>query len=288
MLPTTPILRIVSILPQRPLPPTISPTLQPTPKSQATNPNSPNLSHQPKRSPPPGTSPGQRPSVPLESETNNSPSPAESATSATRAEPKTPNESQPENSNSQPSPDTLNFPAHLDEDLCQDALDLLSDPSTKSPLDALPDHQRKAIFELLQAHSTRRVSQLLAEPPPLGLSLKIGKSSLARFKDRYQFEARAKKGLENIDAITQTFAKDGQQTEDKLHLLTQRVLASRLFTCSSDPQYDPRKINLLVRSLNSLRRQRLLEKKTHIELLNKVGWPESNSNPTAPPDDAKR
>lgn len=177
-------------------------------------------------------------------------------------------------STNEPASSASTFPADLNVDLCEDALDLLASPQSKSPLDTLPDHQRHAISQLLKGHSARDVAKLLIQPPPIGLNLKIGRSSLLRFKERYRKEQNQKDQLLNVDLIATAYSGDSKSLDRSQQILIERLITARLGKRAADPNSSSREIANLVRALNSLRRQTLTEKKVHLELCEKLGWGE--------------
>ena len=83
-------------------------------------------------------------------------------------------------------------------------------------------------------------------------------------------ERRHHEGLQNIELVEQAF-KDPKTTEQSLFKLTERLLATRLFKCSAQPHSTARELHLLVRAVNSLRRQSLAELKLAHSVTKEIG-----------------
>lgn len=136
--------------------------------------------------------------------------------------------------------------------------------------------QREAIWLLLKNHTSRQVTELLAQPPPVGLNLKLGNSSYNRFRERYEKDLNEKNGLINIGLIERGYEGDARQTEIDLHKIIQRLIASRLLKRSADPNSTAREIHTLVSSLNTLRRDQRDELKVTLQLAEAIASPAKN------------
>jgi hypothetical protein len=123
--------------------------------------------------------------------------------------------------------------------------------TARSPLDKLDEQTRTAILLLLSEHPAWMVSQLLAQEPPLGISLTISDSSLNKFRTRCKERAAKNSRKTRYNEIEQVVINNhGDTFHSSIHLLEGRLL--KALSNDNTPSDDLQRIS---RALASLRRQ---------------------------------
>lgn len=155
-----------------------------------------------------------------------------------------------------------NFAAALDKlepGLREIASDLYEHLHFKSKFARLTSEQREAIVELLRHHTCERVAQVIAQPPPIGMSLRTSKAGVVRFREDYlrcamheakqksQAEAEARR-LAEEEAFKKTNSSDAAFVQD-----TVQQIRKRLYQAAHNPDSDYHAIRWLIKSLHMLR-----------------------------------
>jgi hypothetical protein len=145
-------------------------------------------------------------------------------------------------------------------DLYDIALDFHAFRDKRSILDRLSDHQRRAIYKLMDVHSERDVIELLAKSPPAGLGIRVGRSTLVRFRKRYQKQAHLRKKMAFQLECNQLL--EATDNDDQAFLrASERLLKLRLFDITGDPAASTETIAELADVIVKLRKQSLAERK---------------------------
>lgn len=159
--------------------------------------------------------------------------------------------------------------------LYEAALDFRAYRDKRSILDHLTDTQRDAIFKLLEHYSEEKVADLLSKAPPAGLSIRVSRATLYRFKKRYEKQARQRNSLNFKLEMMHLIEATGGNDQAFL-IASERNLKMRLFEITGDPNSNLESIAKLTHVITTLRKQALAE--------HKASKPDSDS--TAPPPES--
>jgi hypothetical protein len=147
----------------------------------------------------------------------------------------------------------------LDPALRAAAADLYELLHYKSKFARLTSTQREAIVELLRHHTCEDVAKIIAEPPPIGMSLQTSKPGVIRFRDDYMRCAMQHGKRESEQAAEQRRLafdesfKAANASDDSFRNVTQSEIRKRLFRAAHDPASDYHEIRWLIKSLEMLR-----------------------------------
>lgn len=153
-----------------------------------------------------------------------------------------------------------------DEDLRDAALELQSRLKGRSRIDALTPEQQAHIVALLDVHPLRAVAKLLAEPPPLGMSFKIGKSALGAFRLAYaKRETERRRHASVNDTIT--LLNQSPDPNAAFTKMLERLLHIKTLSAASVPETSLETLDALTTTFIKFRKLALAERKQlHIEL----------------------
>jgi hypothetical protein len=166
-------------------------------------------------------------------------------------------------------------------DLFEPGLDFRDHLDKRSALDLLPEDQRNAIGELLMDYSPETVQELLAKPQPKGLGVDFSASSLRRFHTRHQRRLNIREQRELHAQIRTLLGEPGASGSAFLNA-SERLLKIRLFKATADSDTKLDAIAILTRTLNSMRKQALAERKQrHTERKGETSDDTSAASPRA-------
>jgi len=177
---------------------------------------------------------------------------------ASQSEQETATPSDPDADPSLPPPPKFQFGPN--NPLYELALDFRAYRDKRSILDRLTDAQRQAIAELLHHYTEDEVSQLLAKAPPAGLSIRVSRASLNRFRHRYDKQQRRRNS--NNFKIETLRCLDAANGNDQVFLtVSERLLKMRLLETTGDPNANLETISKLTNVITTLRKQSLVERR---------------------------
>jgi hypothetical protein len=163
-------------------------------------------------------------------------------------------------------------------DLYDIALDFHAFRDKRSILDRLSDNLRRAIYKLMDVHSERDVIDLLAKLPPAGLGIRVGRSTLVRFRKRYQKQVHLRKKMAFQLECNQLLEATGNDDQAFLRA-SERLLKLRLFDITGDPAASTETIAGLADVIVKLRKQSLAERK-HVQSSEDESPEEPATNPS--------
>ena len=130
----------------------------------------------------------------------------------------------------------------------------------RSRFDKLPPQEQAAIIGLLGVYKADVVLDLIAQPRPIGFSLKVGKSALYDFRFRYQ-KREAKRSRKETAGRALDFLN---QTENPLQAFTakyERLLQAQALAAAGDPQASLEELDQITTTLTKFAKQALAERK---------------------------
>ena len=143
-----------------------------------------------------------------------------------------------------------------DEDLIEAATHLHLHLKARSRFDKLPPENQAAIIHLLDRCKPEVVLKLIAQPPPVGFSLKAGRTALLEFRRRYEKRAAERRRNDNSAAALELVRKVGDPNQAFL-----TVLQIRALTAAADPTTSLGILDAYASTLGKLRKQTLAERK---------------------------
>ena len=156
-----------------------------------------------------------------------------------------------------------------DEELLDAAADLPLRVKGRSRFDRLTAQEQAAIIGLLQIHTSRVVLKLIAQPPPIGFSLKVGQSALYEFRARYK-KREADRFNQHITGCALAMIKASENPIEDFPYIYERMLQAKALVAANDQDESLERIELLTNTLAKLRKQALAERKQdHAEQVQK-------------------
>jgi len=147
-----------------------------------------------------------------------------------------------------------------DEELLEAAADYHARKKGRSRFDKLSAEQQSHILGLLEVHTIDVVRKLIAQPAPLGMSFKIGRSALNDFERRHKKREAERRKNESSKTAIELLNKSNDPNQAFAELF-QRLLQIKALTAASDPTGTLETIASVNAILTKFRRQSLLERK---------------------------
>lgn len=159
--------------------------------------------------------------------------------------------------------DAFDDPPTIDstnEAFVEAATDLHYQLKGRSRFDKLSVEQQASIINLMDVHETNVVLELLASPPPTGMSFKIGRSALYAFRRRYQ-KREAQRRLDDKNKIATDVLCNSSNPKQAFLEMYERLLHIKALTTASDPETSLETLDAITTTINKLRKQSLAERK---------------------------
>jgi hypothetical protein len=152
------------------------------------------------------------------------------------------------------------IPDPRSEDFEEAAADLPFRLKGRSRFDQLTTEQQDAIMALLETYKYTTVLELIAQPPPLGLSFKIGKSALFEFKARYRQRQAERRKKESADRAIELLNKSENPGATFMNLY-ERLLQIKALGVASNSDATLAQLDEVTATITKLRKQSLAERK---------------------------
>ena len=114
---------------------------------------------------------------------------------------------------------------------------------------------------LLDGYSEEEVTDLLAKAPPAGLSIRVSRAAVNRFRKRYEKQERRRNSVNFMREFKRLLEAADGDDQAFLHA-SERLLKMRLFQITGDPNSNLETIAKLTGVITSLRKQALAERKS--------------------------
>jgi hypothetical protein len=162
-------------------------------------------------------------------------------------------------STSTPTPEDPDAPPKFqsdDEQFIDAATDLHYQRKGRSPFDKLSPQDQAVLIDLFDKHHWQAVLKAIAQPPPIGFGVKVGKSALYDFHRRYT-DRRHK---EEIQASVDLINKSSDPTQAFAQTF-ERLVQIKALSLASDPGNSLDIFDTVITCVNKLRKQSLAERK---------------------------
>jgi hypothetical protein len=143
-----------------------------------------------------------------------------------------------------------------DQQFIEAATDLHYQRKGRSPFDKLSPQDQAIVIELFDKHHWQAVLKVIAQPPPIGFGLNVGKTALYDFHNRYNKRRRQ----ENIQANVDLINKSSDPTQAFAQIF-ERLVQIKALSVANNPEHSLSIFDSLITSLTKLRKQNLAERK---------------------------
>ena len=146
----------------------------------------------------------------------------------------------------------------LDPALRGVAADLYEHLHYKSKFARLTSAQRESVVQLLRHHRCEDVAEIIAQPPPIGISLRTSKAGVIRFREDYlrcameEQKRRSQQIAEQQRSACEQSFKAATASDNSFRDATKSQIRKRLFRAVHDPDSDYHEIRWLLKSLDML------------------------------------
>jgi hypothetical protein len=169
-------------------------------------------------------------------------------------------------SDATPPPAELPVVKSDDEDVIDAAAELHYHMKGRSRFDKLSAEQQLAIVEMMNTFNSDTVRNIISQPPPVGFSLKIGKTALCAFVKRFN-KRLAERRLEEATKIVTDELNNSTDPSHDFAEAFERCLQIKALIAVADRNTTLETIDALTTTITRLRKQSLAERKQlHVEL----------------------